>query len=671
MTTGATHTGVRPRLDQHPLEWEQRGGTDQGRVWPSPVSAADLAGIVELARPVFSPDGQWVAVIRRDPAEPAPDLFLTPVETDPVSGPATGRNRSKTWAVHGYDAGPCWSADSGVVVVAVRSRSAAGSTLLCRRVPDGESWQVELSGSMGRVRQVIGHPLRADVVLVLGDEPCGVISAQRNGSPAIRQPGRLFLVDVNSGIAMPAPSAGVPRGPGADETPLDILAAAVAPDGEQAAVLVAGEDGHDGASLALLDLTSGRVRTLCASACRPTTRDQTLEVSPDGRHVLFSYGSDALGHRAAVMPVSGGPVRTLFADDAGTVLAATWASERSVLAQVFARTSSWLIEADIHDESRRRLEEIGTGQPRFSYSRVSGGWATVAGTAHDGEELRIRQLGQPPRRLSHTNPWLHRRRTGAVREVSWTSMHDGVEVSGLLVSPPGRRGEPGRLVVNVHGGPHFHWSSGWLGSWVDWAQLLAGRGFEVFLPNPRGSTGRGWDFAHAVRGRLGTLPLGDILDGVNAMVDRGVADPHAVGIGGWSYGGYLTAWAITQTQRFAAAVVGAGISDYYSFLGTSPMGPAWERFVPDGRYPERTAFDAVSPVSHLSQCVTPTLVIHGEQDRKIPAEQGRLLHRGLRALGVPTELQLLPGEGHVIEAPAARERLLDAMLTWFDHHLPT
>jgi len=293
----------------------------------------------------------------------------------------------------------------------------------------------------------------------------------------------------------------------------------------------------------------------------------------------------------------------------------------------------------------------------------------VSGSASTAPDLSI-WSATTTRRLTDTNPRLRDRATGRLREVSWSSSVDGTTITGLLVTPPDDRSHSGRLVVNVHGGPHFHWSSGWLGSWVDWAQLLAGNGFAVLLPNPRGSTGRGWEYAHAVRGNLGDLPLRDVLDGVDVMVADGVADSRAVGIGGWSYGGYLSAWAVAATDRFAAAVVGAGISDYHRFLGTSVMGRAWREFVPDGRYPHRDAFEAVSPLHRMTAGTTPTLIAHGEADRKIPVEQALLLHEALVRRDVATRLLTFPGEGHVLSTVPARRRLLTGVLDWFRTHLP-
>lgn len=680
------------------------------------VSVADLASLVELDQPVISADGASAAVVQRTPA--GQSVLLTPVSPGPggPSGPVAAARQEipLRWPSSGL----CFTSEGAALIVA--GHDGAEAVLLV--VPVGESVRsagktvgpvgktaartVRLPEEVTTIRGICAAPDQPGVVYLWGVAAEAADAGPAGAGPAgdVARPG-IWRVDTGSGR-----SARIEH----PSTVGEVRAMTVAPDGARAAVSVDGDAGTG--TLRVVDLATGALlRTLCTHASRPTSRDRTLEFSPDGRTVLFSHGGDQLGHRLATVPATGGPVRLVIPDDDVTVLAAQWFDGHRVIAHVVGATRAELVVMDgkpvdrspgdrsAGDESagatktggkrhRTVLSRIGSGRPGFALCRERHVLVAVAGAAGAPPDLVVQRLTDAPagrhpsepaasaagqaarvdtvRRLTDANPWARNRRTGAVQDVSWSSSVDGTRIPGILVSPPDPADGPARMVVNLHGGPHFHWTSGWLGSWVDWAQLLAGRGMTVLLPNPRGSTGRGWEYAHAVRGSLGELPLRDVLDGVDAMIDRGVADSQAVGVGGWSYGGYLTAWAISQTDRFAAAVVGAGISDYFSFLGASPMGPAWEAFVPEGRYPERDPFDAISPITHLGRCTTPTLVAHGSADRKIPVEQARILHRGLQARGVPTELEILAGEGHVIESAAARARLLGSVLTWFDRYLP-
>ncbi|WP_129663190.1 S9 family peptidase [Phytoactinopolyspora endophytica] len=670
---------------------------------------ADFAALDEVGEPALSPDGERVAVVVENAARSGATLWSVPVRDPGAAEPLLMGVR--------LEAGPCWAVDNAVdegsperqAVIGVVERTDAGSlTLTAIDLPDRRVRRVALPGAASGadglawlprepVEQPVTDPLSrfGDHGVVLLRVPAGNNASSQVGSLSEGQScGQLWLVETTTGTARPITG---------DE--LDVAAFVLSPDGREAAVVVRAEStGAGEAALRVVDVCSGTVlRTLCTDVPVPTTRNQTLAWSPDGRKVLFSRGDAGRGHWPAVVSAGSGDIRDLWQDWEGTVLRAEWAGGGArIVAQVFRRTSSVLVEYDLDDGTFRELCDMGMGYPRFSVGGPADRIAFVSGSDGDAPDVwvlgqgaagrtgRVAPSGSPPvprpdvglatgaspaeggpeaTRLTNLNPQLRGLRLGEIREVSWTSRDDGTELYGLLVIPPDGASGPRRTVVNVHGGPHYHWCAGWHGSWVDWAQLLAANGFAVFLPNPRGSTGRTWDFAHSIRGRIGALPLQDIMDGVDVLVERGIADQERLGIGGWSYGGFLTAWAVTQTDRFKAAVVGAGIADFRRFLDTSPMGPAWHTFFPGGDG-DAAGLDRASPLSHVNRCATPTLVVHGERDRKIPAAQGHMLHRGLCDGGVPTELITLAGEGHAIGSVDARTTLLDSMLAWFCRHLP-
>lgn len=252
-----------------------------------------------------------------------------------------------------------------------------------------------------------------------------------------------------------------------------------------------------------------------------------------------------------------------------------------------------------------------------------------------------------------------------VERLTWAAP-DGLQIEGLLVTPRDRRaGEPLPLVVLVHGGPTGCWSYHFPSGFPH-ARLLADSGYAVLLPNPRGSCGRGQDFARAVIGDLGGAELDDILAGVDACIRDGIVDERRVGIMGASHGGFIAAWAVTQTDRFAASVAIACVSDYLSLHHTSDIGRL-DEILFDGAgladYVER------SPVVHAARCTTPTLILHGELDRSCPPSQAQELYQALVAAGAETELVMYPREGHGF---AEREHQLDLwhrVRAWFDRHL--
>jgi len=226
----------------------------------------------------------------------------------------------------------------------------------------------------------------------------------------------------------------------------------------------------------------------------------------------------------------------------------------------------------------------------------------------------------------------------------WTSF-DGLEIEGLLALPRERDDGPLPLVVDVHGGPTGCWFWAFAPAY-GLPNLLAGAGYAVLLPNVRGSTGRGPEFAEANLGDMGGGDLQDILTGIEALVRDGIVDDKRVAITGGSYGGFMACWAVTQTDRFAAAMPMAVVTDWVSFHTTTNIGQfdklylQAEPFDPDGDYTHR------SPVYHAAKCKTPTLILHGEDDLCTPLPQAVEFYKALVEAGCETELIVYPREGH-------------------------
>ena len=250
---------------------------------------------------------------------------------------------------------------------------------------------------------------------------------------------------------------------------------------------------------------------------------------------------------------------------------------------------------------------------------------------------------------------------------SWPG-RDGLEIEGLLVRPPAADG-PTPLVVMVHGGPTGLWSYLYGLGWNGMASLLASAGYAVLLPNPRGSAGRGQDFARANLGDMGGGDLEDILAGVDDCVEAGIADTDRVGIIGGSYGGFMSAWAVTQTDRFAASVPVACVSDWLSFHLTTNIGRFDELFLDADPYDPAGAYAARSPVLHARRCRTPTLVLHGEDDLCTPIGQAQELYQALVEAGVETELVVYPREGHGFYEWDHQLDAWERIRAWFDRHL--
>ena len=262
-----------------------------------------------------------------------------------------------------------------------------------------------------------------------------------------------------------------------------------------------------------------------------------------------------------------------------------------------------------------------------------------------------------------------RGRLSPAETVRWSSP-DGVEIEGVLTLPAeATTGRPVPLVVEVHGGPWWHWGLSVMLDWHDWAQLLASRGIAVLAPNPRGSTAYGSAFQRLLQDDVGGGEAQDLIAGAQAMVARGIADPERLGIAGWSWGGYLSAWAITQTDLFAAAFVGAGVTNLVSDHGTGDIPAMNLGLFPGMPYAAPDAYWERSPIRHAARITAPTLIAHGDADDRVHPAQGMELHRALTSLGVPTRFLRYPREGHLIAEREHQIHLMREIVGWFGRWL--
>jgi dipeptidyl aminopeptidase/acylaminoacyl peptidase len=260
-------------------------------------------------------------------------------------------------------------------------------------------------------------------------------------------------------------------------------------------------------------------------------------------------------------------------------------------------------------------------------------------------------------------------RLAPVEIVRWKST-DGMEIEGVLTYPIGyTKGTRYPLVVEIHGGPSWQWEERVMLDWHDWAQYLASHGYAVLQPNPRGSTAYGAAFQKALQDDVGGGEAQDLISGAQAMVERGIADGERLGIGGWSWGGYLTARTVTVTNIFKAAVMGAGLSNIVSDHGQDDIPNANLLYFPGQLYDAMDAYWAASPIREIARCTTPTLILHGDNDARVHPAQGMEFHRALRTLGVPTRFVRYPREGHGIGERAHQLDLLRRLLDWYDRFL--
>jgi len=306
----------------------------------------------------------------------------------------------------------------------------------------------------------------------------------------------------------------------------------------------------------------------------------------------------------------------------------------------------------------------------YGFDKTGGVLAVNMSRPTHARDVFIVEASEQYRRLTSVNPQMARWKLPQTSIVSWTGA-DGDTVEGILELPPDYdEGDgPLPLVVEIHGGPtaatHYQ-----LRFWIYGRSLMPAQGYALLSPNYRGSTGYGDEFMVELIGRENDIEVEDILTGVDAMVERGIADPDRLAVMGWSNGGYLTNCLITRSDRFKAASSGAGVVDQVIQWAIEDTPGHVINYMKSLPWENKEAFVAGSPLYELHKVKTPTLIHVGEHDERVPAAHARTLYRALRRyLDVPSELIVYPGEGHGLTTYTHRKAKMKWDLAWFEKYL--
>ena len=579
--------------------------------------------------PSWSPDGHWLAF--RSDRERKPDsagrhqVWLAP----------SGGGDAVQVSHDRFDVGSvAWSPDGKRIAVTATEQSASGAEKE-RRDKDGE-----------------------DVVGAVLQESC------------------IFLISVPDGkselvYASGRPITAISFSPKGDE-----IAFSDQPNGRVA-------EGRFHSVIKVVGIASKQVRVLSGGE----VSSSGPEFSPDAKWIAFRGGPQkdwTANHCLYVVPASGGAVEAISRDFDEDIMEYTWAEDsKSVYftgaqgmdVQLFrAKLNSKMIPVYKTRGITRSVSLAGgtmafiheaPNEPPNVYLSSTGGLATQPNYAKGAAAVT------EPRRITDVNPAVRGFALGKVETIRWKNKNDGLEVEGQLLTPPDyQEGRAYPLLVVVHGGPNGQFYNGFVVRNEAYPlQVFASEGYVVLMPNPRGSTGYGLRFREMVLKDWGGADFQDIQSGVDDLIARGIADKDHMGIMGWSYGGYLTAWTITRTNRFRAASAGAGPVNLFTMYGGTDIPEFMESYFGGSPWTAAQLYLTHSPMAFVEQVRTPTLIQQGAEDRRVPIAISDELYRALKVQGVECEMIRYPRSGHSLGSPKLVKEALTRNLEWFDHYV--
>ena len=447
------------------------------------------------------------------------------------------------------------------------------------------------------------------------------------------------------------------------------------PNGTQLVVTAAHGAGDDNwyiAHLAIVDIATAATETIL----EPPMQIAYPRWSPDGSTIAFIGGlmSDegSVGGDIYTVPVAGGEAKDISPNATVSPSSFYWRPDsKTIVFSAFANGQSGVGSLDL---ATGEIHPLWDGPETISSDEFGLGFSLAA----DGESTAIvRQSFQHPPEVwvGHIGGWkqiTHRNEKlesawGSAESLNWTS--DAYTIQGWLIYPDDYDSSKiYPLVVVPHGGPAAAVTPTWPGR-THYFSALPAAGYFVLEPNPRGSYGQGEPFTRANVKDFGYGDFRDILAGIDAATKAATIDANRIGITGWSYGGYMTMWAVTQTNRFRAAVSGAGIANYQSYYGENGIDQWMIPYFGASVYDDPGVYARSSPITFIQKARTPTLVLVGERDGECPVPQSYEFWHALKTDHVPTELVVYANEGHHFVDPAHSRDVIERTISWFQRFL--
>ncbi|WP_298915032.1 S9 family peptidase [uncultured Algimonas sp.] len=646
---------------------------------PVPMSPVDFIEMPRLSDPVPSPDGRYVAYLRSQTDWSENDIFDRIVLMDRTTGRAlpifAPSEETEDMSA------PDWMPDSRrFIVVLEREIETSGDEKEEKEgLSDEQAWIYDIGTH--RLERLTAHPTDIGNVQVAPDGSGFYFTARKprdrvlqtalDDDFAIRpyeseRPFEVWFFDLETRASRKIISGDFyTRGYDLSEDGSQIL--------HMRAPAPTGDARHDG-ELWVQDVASGASRQLT----RNTHAENSARLSPDNRSFAYIATVNAAGegyyednlfiHRI-------GEVKPTLAlpDLPMEVVDVAWGADAEtifLLGNKGLRTQ--LYRYDVRSGALTPLTLGDHVVKDWHFVPQSGVHAFVRQDAESPGEVYTLDTDRGVQRLTNEYAdWPSRYRLPKQEPFAWTG-RDGVPIEGLLVYPVDYR--PGLrfpLVTVTHGGPR---SSSQFGSWNTsrGVPVLAGQGYGVLLPNHRGGTGYGDDFVRDMVGGYFTNAGHDTMRGIDAAIAAGLADPDALIKMGWSAGGHMTNWLITQTDRFKAAASGAGAADWISMYGESDIRhnrTPWFGASPWDADADLDVFREHSPLTFSARVTTPTLFYNGARDVRVPPTQSIMMYRAVQATGTPTRLYLAPGQPHGFRKPGFQLFKVNTDLAWFAEHL--
>lgn len=622
----------------------------------------DLLNLKEAGSAAISPDGRFVAYGISSP-DWEQDAFVRHLWLADVS---SGRTWQLTQGKKGVSA-QAWSPDSRWLAFA-SDREGGKSQIFAIRPDGGES--IQLTNSETGVNMFRWSPDGKSIAFTATDKRTGDRKNHLGDFEVVRRDyahSHLWTFEVAEALKAPVTGKRITKG-----SEFTVRGFDWSPDGRRIAFsgtvnpdLVQGGT----ADIYTVTIDTGEVKKIVS---QPGS-DGGPRWSPDGRQIIFhsAMGKEIDYHinmRLAVVSADGGAVRSLTDSFDENPQLADWTSA-GVYFLASQRTERHLFHLD---PSTDRITRVSKSPVGWQVSVTPDG-KRAAGSIEDGKQLREVYVFDLP-------AWSQKKLTGltaAVNDwtlpisevISWKS-RDGVEIEGVLTKP--RDFDPARkypLLCVIHGGPTGTDRPLMVHAWGYPIDIWTARGALVLRVNYRGSAGYGEKFRQLNVRNLGVGDAWDVESGVDHLVAKGWVDPKRVGVMGWSQGGYISAFLTTTSTKFAAVSVGAGISNWATYYYNTDITPFTIQYLGDDPADDPEIYRKTSPMSYIKQAKTPTLIQHGENDRRVPIANAYELRQGLEDRGVPVEMIVYKGFGHGVNKPKASRAVLEHNLLWFNHYI--